>query len=217
MHKLSLVGVGVVAGLATSMLINRWLIRDSLAAMKVVDVAPADASARAGLRALGGEVQRLSVRVDALPSEPAAQHENDANAEGVDATSGVEASGVASAPAERLPEPESVSADVAVREFEQVEAHAAQAVDPSWAPRARADFQADFARFGAPLGASVSDVDCRTRDCKVKLTWPSYEKAAAGYRELMSSEFAQNCGFFARLPEAEQAGAYSHDVLLHCR
>jgi hypothetical protein len=87
--------------------------------------------------------------------------------------------------------------------------HDSLPVNPTWAPQATQDFEADFEAMAADPqqhGAFVlNKVDCRSNSCKLQVEWPSYSEAIDTFGSLMSSELKNNCAVHSVLPEPRKA------------
>lgn len=96
-------------------------------------------------------------------------------------------------------------------------AHAAEAVDRSWAPMAMAMFRDDFARASAQIGAQVLGVDCRTKLCVARFRWPTYTEARRHFPDAMRTPLRMNCAQEITLPDPLDATQpYDASMILDC-
>lgn len=87
--------------------------------------------------------------------------------------------------------------------------HAAERVDPSWAPTAARILNEDIRRGLSTDGGSVVpvNVDCRATSCIVNVDFPDFSAATRQYSGILSSISRVNCERRVLLPEPEDRTA----------
>ncbi|MCX4240946.1 hypothetical protein [Paraliomyxa miuraensis] len=99
----------------------------------------------------------------------------------------------------------------------QLDAHAHQPVDGSWAPKARASFDRDLRLLSTRVDARLLDTDCRTDSCTGTVEFGSFEDAVVGYETFLHEDYAVNCARGTILPEPEdRARPYVATFLFDC-
>jgi len=121
-------------------------------------------------------------------------------------------------PIEELP---TDPAEAAARALEDAEAQensfAREPVDRAWAAAAAQSFQADLASFeGSTFKAGP--VDCRTRVCRTKLTWASYDAARSEAKSVVQHGYATNCTkeVFTPPPDGDRDAPYTASLYFDC-
>lgn len=99
----------------------------------------------------------------------------------------------------------------------QLDAHARQPVDGSWAPEARASYDRDLRLLTERVDARLLDTDCRTDRCTGTVEFSSFDDAVVGYESFLHGDYAINCACGTILPEPEdRARPYVATFLFDC-
>lgn len=95
---------------------------------------------------------------------------------------------------------------------------ASEQVDSRWAPAARLSFQDDLSTLGAQIGASVVDVDCRTKGCVATVEWQNYAEAKKTWTRILHEPYKENCAVSMSVepPGDPNAASYRAKVLFEC-
>jgi hypothetical protein len=97
-------------------------------------------------------------------------------------------------------------------------AHAAEPVDPGWAPRTAAAFGEDLEKLRARSEARVRDVDCRSSSCVARLQWKSYQDARAHFASVLGARYQVACATEITLPDpVDTSRPYEASVIYGCR
>jgi len=126
-----------------------------------------------------------------------------------------------SEPSDALP-PSRPSTEEARRQLfqqhqQQLERHAREPLDASWAREAQGSFSSDFAALTQGQSFQVRGIDCRSTTCVTTLEWPSYAEATQGYALLLQHDYGMDCARSILLPEpADPTGRYQADLFLDC-
>ncbi len=101
---------------------------------------------------------------------------------------------------------------------ERIAGVASEQVDSTWAPAARQSFQADLDTLSMQIGASVVDVDCRTKSCVATVEWQSYDDAKKTWKRLIHEPYKENCAVSMSVdpPADGNAASYQAKVLFEC-
>lgn len=103
------------------------------------------------------------------------------------------------------------------RHQQQLDRHAREAIDASWAREAQGAFASDFAALTQGQSFQVRRIDCRSTTCVTTLEWPSYAEATQGYALLLQHSYGMDCARSILLPEpADLSARYQADLFLDC-
>lgn len=100
---------------------------------------------------------------------------------------------------------------------EQLENHAAEPVDPKWAPNTAKAFEDDVLALAQDQHFQLVGTQCKSTTCSVTVQWNDYGNALTHYTSLLHHKYQTGCMREILLPEPEnRERPYQATVLYNC-
>lgn len=109
-------------------------------------------------------------------------------------------------------------------EFERlISQHEEEPVDRDWSAFFEGAIGANLGALAGTQGFSIEDVSCRSQTCVARISWPGFENAMSGWKNVLHHSGGVGCARQILLPDASSgpespANRFSHQVLYsRCR
>jgi hypothetical protein len=98
-----------------------------------------------------------------------------------------------------------------------LQAHRAEPIDPSWAPRTERSLSANFESLASLAHFRLDGINCRMTSCEADVTFNRYQDAQQNFTKILHKNYDVNCAATILIPPPDDlSGRYRSSVLLDC-